>query len=80
MGWQMGAALAALAVSAVLNALYYLPAVIRIWLPEKEHGYEAFKPDWRFSTAVVLLSAAVIALGICYAPLAELLKLGVGLL
>jgi len=74
--------LAALGISSVLNALYYLPAIIRLWMPapEGEEGNGGYKPGVEFYTAVVLLSVAVIALGVCYKPVVELISLGAGLL
>lgn len=80
LGWRMTAALAALGASAVLNALYYLPAILRLWLPEKDKNAKAEKCDRRLGVAVVVLSLTVIALGIFYEPVVELIRLGTELL
>ena len=79
-GWRTTAALIALAVSAVLNALYYLPAIIRLWLPEKESGAKKEKCEWCMAAAVVILSLTVIALGVFYEPLVALIREGAALL
>lgn len=69
--------LAALAVSGVLNALYYLPAMIRLWSPDDEREeMPKEKMGVGFTVSVVALMAAVVALGTCYQPVAELLRLG----
>ncbi len=39
--WRLATVLIALAVSTVLNALYYLPACINIWTPKKRKGEDA---------------------------------------
>ncbi len=80
LGWRMTAALAALGVSAVLNALYYLPAIIRLWLPEKNKTEKRENGDRRMAFAVVVLSLTAIALGIFYEPVVELIRLGTELL
>lgn len=74
--WQMIAVLVVIAVSSVLNALYYLPAIIRLWIPEKIIVKTADKSDRRMTLAVALLSAAVVCLGVFYEPVAMLIRLG----
>ena len=78
-GWQTPVALAALGLSGVLNALYYLPAMLRVWLPDGGQREKAQAVSPRFAVASVALMAAVVALGIWYEPLARLLGLGVSL-
>lgn len=80
LGWRTSAALAALGVSAVLNALYYLPAIIRLWLPGKNKDAKAEKCDWRLAAAVIILSLTVIALGVFYESVYALIRLGTELL
>ncbi len=78
LAWRTPVVLLALGASSVLNALYYLPAIIRIWLPEKEHKeYHKLPADWNLRIAATVLSITVVVLGICYKPIAELLQLGV---
>lgn len=74
--WQMIAVLVVIAVSSVLNALYYLPAIIRLWIPEKIVVKTDDKSDRRMTLAVALLSAAVVCLGVFYEPVAMLIRLG----
>jgi len=86
--WQRAAALGALAVSSLLNAWYYLPAVVQIWKSADEpcspdgerfdHG--KVKPEGRFWVAVLGMSAVVILLGCLAAPVMRLISLGVSLL
>ena len=73
--------LGVLGVSTVLNALYYLPAVIVIWSrPEKgEEPAPKRKPDWAFTVSAVLQAAAVFGLGMGFGPLSELIQTGLGL-
>lgn len=78
--WHTTAAMAALAVSSVLNALYYLPAILRIWLPGKEHGYAPHTNDAGFTAAVCMLCVIVILLGTAFAPITSTLSLGIRLL
>lgn len=80
LGWRMTVALAALAVSGVLNALYYLPAIIRLWLPEKDREAKSEKCEWRMGLAAVALSLTVIALGVFYEPIVALIRTGAELL
>ena len=80
MGWMAVVALAVLGISGVLNALYYLPAIIRIWRYEDHEEQKAKKCDGRFALAVIVLTAVVIGLGVCYAPVTDILALGVDLL
>jgi len=78
---KMNITLICLGVSSVLNALYYLPAIIRLWLPGKsgtDRGDFVIRPD--FIVSVVMLSLSVIVLGVCYRPVVALLELGVSLL
>ncbi len=84
-GWRMWAALGALAVSSVLNALYYLPAVVQIWtvmdhgeddLPKLPRAY----PGDAAGFAILALMVCCVLLGVCCAPVASLLSAGLKLL
>ncbi len=81
-GWKLWVALAALAVSSVLNALYYLPAIIQIWTPAEESGAQKLKASHRrgFVVAAVALMIGCVVLGVCCSQVGELLMLGLGLL
>ena len=78
--WRMIAVLVVIAVSSVLNALYYLPAIIRLWTAERSGEDKAGKPELSMTAAISLLSAAVVGLGVFYEPVAALIRRGVGLL
>ena len=82
-------ALGVLALSTVLNALYYIPAVTDIWshLGENEHiapkhADEApdTETDKPFTAAAVILGAAVMLLGICYQPIIDIIESGLRLM
>ena len=86
--WQSVVALAAIAVSSLLNAWYYLPAILQIWKAGTEptgpngerydHGH--WKPGAEFCAAVIAMSAVVILLGCFAEPFMRLITLGVSLL
>lgn len=72
---KMGVTLAVIALSTVLNALYYIPAVAAVW----SHGGEEITPaarDRRFDAACAVLLAAVIALGVAYGPVDAVIAVG----
>ena len=78
-------ALSAIAISSLLNAWYYLPAIVQIWKGGEAdtdgvvYSHE-FVPSLSFNAAVVCMGLAVILLG-CFAhPLIELLTKSVSLL
>lgn len=84
--WEMILALGALAVSSVLNALYYIPLIINIWSVDL-HGDENPLPDAAkkpvrasFALAVCALMAGVILLGVFLQPMAEFLAMGLELI
>ena len=86
--WQMVTALAAIAVSSLLNAWYYLPTILQIWkggdMPEgpdgkvPEHGHS--EPGRAFRIAVLCMSLAVVLLGCFAEPFMRLIAQGVSLL
>ena len=86
--WQMVAGLAAIAISSLLNAWYYLPAILQIWKEEKEpagpHGevyaHGCYAPGLSFYAAVIGMSAVVILLGCLARPLCDLITRSVALL
>ena len=83
--WRMWVALGALAVSSVLNALYYLPAIIQIWTI-REHGADdlpqlpAVKPGAAVAVSIVLLAVGGILLGVFCTPVGDLISTGLSLL
>ena len=84
--WQMIVALTAIAVSSLLNAWYYLPAILQIWkggeAPTDGIAYThgAYDPGLSFRIAVLCMSAVVVALGCFAQPLVQLLAQSVSLL
>lgn len=84
--WQLVLALGALAVSSVLNALYYMPIIINIWSQGDRHDPDPL-PGLRdkpvrasFAVSAVCLSVGAIALGIFLQPVADFLALGLSLM
>ena len=72
-------ALLVLAISSVLNALYYLPALIAVWSGKPDPGARAEKdPCAHF--AILLLMAGVLFLGVCFSPVMDLIVRGLELL
>ena len=81
--------LLAIALSTVLNALYYVPALLAIWVrPPAEDELailgdthaEDLAPDRFFAAANLLLILAVFILGIFYHPITNVLEAGVRLI
>ncbi|MCR5346254.1 MAG: hypothetical protein K6E38_00580 [Fretibacterium sp.] len=71
-------ALGALAASSVLNALYYVPAVMVILTPPEESpALPAPPPTWRFRAAMAAFLALNFYLGLFCVPLSRLLERGV---
>lgn len=84
--WQLIVALAALAASSVLNALYYVPMIVNIWSKGDRHDPDPL-PGLRpkpvqapFAVAVIGLSIGTIALGVFLQPMADFLTGGLTLL
>ena len=78
---KMAAVLLVLAISMILNALYFLPSCIAIWTPSRE-GETFRKPNASpaFSVAIVLFIVANLALGIWYGPIIHVIEMGLSLL
>ena len=68
-----------LAVSSILNALYYIPAVLAIWSDRREASGHV-EHDRFNSAAVILLSLAVILLGINFQPIMDVIVRGLQLM
>ena len=86
--WQMVTALAAIAISSLLNAWYYLPTILQIWKgggePQGPNGevydHGTVEPGKAFRIAVLCMSLVVVLLG-CFAwPFMRLIAQGVALL
>lgn len=79
---KMAATLLTLAVSMVLNAMYFLPSVIAIWAPPVKDGPEFIKApfQWGFSLSIILFICANVALGVFYQPVIHVIEMGIQLL
>ena len=68
-----------LALSSVLNALYYIPALINIWSEKNPDAARAEK-DTTATAAIVLLACGVLFLGLCFTPVMNLIVRGLELM
>lgn len=73
---KMLVTLVALAISTVLNAMYFLRAVIRIYTPAGPVKEPESKTGASFAVAIVLMVVLNIALGTCSAPIMEMIARG----
>ena len=75
--------LAVLAISSVLNALYYIPAVINIWSIRREAALPEAgkaKKDLTATAAIILLACGVLFLGVCFTPVMDIIVRGLELM
>ncbi len=82
-GLRLVLVLAALAISMILNAMYFLPSVIAIWTRPKEDGEGASKraqTSPTFALAMVLFIVVNLVLGIGYRPIIDVMKQGIELI
>ncbi|MCM1150109.1 MAG: hypothetical protein NC319_08540, partial [Butyricicoccus sp.] len=77
-GGTQAAVLAVLALSSVLNALYYIPALIAIWRPAARPARP--EKDPAFALGALGLMAGVLALGIFFQPVTALISRGLELM
>ncbi|MEG2215822.1 MAG: proton-conducting transporter membrane subunit [Clostridia bacterium] len=73
-------ALIALALSTVLNAIYYIPAVIALWTPSGYMAQTSVKRNGSFAVSACVLSVCVVALGIFCTPVIHVIERGLQLL
>ncbi len=71
--------LGVLALSSILNALYYIPAVINIWSDRSADAARAEK-DAGAAAAIVLLTCGVLFLGLCFTPVMHVIVRGLELM
>ena len=79
---KMAATLITLAISMVLNAMYFIPSVIAIWAPPLKNAVE-FKVvplKWSFCLSMVLFIGLNMGLGIFYQPVINMIEMGISLL
>ncbi|MDO4531965.1 MAG: proton-conducting transporter membrane subunit, partial [Bacillota bacterium] len=74
-GLRMVLVLAALAVSMILNAMYFLPSVIAIWSLPKEGKAKRVQVSPLFAVAMVLFIVVNFALGIGYRPIVHIVEM-----
>lgn len=82
-GWMMLPALLALAASSVLNAMYYLPAIISIWFPAPADHPEPVAIEREDRSAAVSIVAFVvlnIIFGTAVSAIVRMIDLGLSLL
>lgn len=75
-----------LAISTILNAIYFMKTVVRIYSPERDlyEGREGFvtihtKDQKEYTVTVILFIALNIALGLCSAPILSLISKGLAM-
>lgn len=73
------AMLLALAFSSLLNALYYLPAIINFWMPPLE-DYPVVRSDRSRRFSLIAFMIVNVALGVWFVPIMNLLLHGIELL
>ena len=78
-GIRMVLVLGALAISMILNAMYFLPSVIAIWSRPKEEVKKA-QISPLFAVAMVLFIVVNFVLGIGYRPIVEVMEMGIELM
>jgi len=80
--WQMLPALFGLAASSVLNAMYYIPAIIAIWVrSDIDYADEASRTDRReHSISILCFLVLNVVLGVFFGPIMELIEQGLRLL
>ena len=80
MTWQKWPVLLALAVSTLLNVLYFLYTAMVLWLPQKDGAaLSVQRPAWYKAVPAMALLAIGLVIGIHSAPLTALLQQGFGL-
>ena len=73
--------LVTLLISMVLNALYFVPAVIAIWSkPADGVKNEGYRPSKLMTACVAAAVAALFALGIFFGPVVSLIERGLACL
>jgi multicomponent Na+:H+ antiporter subunit D len=86
---QTALTLFTIALSTVLNALYYVPALLAIWLKPSAEDEAAVLADATpdqlsfdrsFTTAATILTLAIFVLGIFYHPITSVIEAGVRLI
>lgn len=78
--WKMIVGVIVLAISTILNALYFIRAVISIYTPRNEQYRDAsFKPGKTFVAGLMFFVILNFVLGLCSDPLIRAIENGVGM-
>ncbi len=76
---KMVITLLTLAISMILNAMYFIPSAIAIWTPvERKHQHS--KPSKRMEVGIGIFIMTNFCLGIFYKPIINMIELGIRLL
>ena len=79
--WFFIATFAVLSISTLLNALYYIPALMNVFANTgDEVTLVADKKDFAFMISMVVFMAMNFVLGCCSAPVVEMLTQGIRML
>ena len=77
---KMWAALLALCISSVLNAMYYIPAIVAIWSHPLHEYEEDLTPNRAFQVAGIILAVFVVLLGVLPTPFWKIIERGLSML
>ena len=80
MGVKMWITLLALCASSVLNALYYIPAILALWSRPRQEYQEDLSRNPEFAFSGCVLAAAVVILGVMPLPFVHVIQLGLSML
>ena len=80
MGVKMWITLLALCASSVLNALYYIPAILALWSRPKQEYAEDLRKNPQFAFSGCVLAAAVVILGVIPLPFVHVIRMGLAML
>ena len=78
--WETAMILTGLAVSTILNALYYIPAVIGIWSDNESRNLYRISDAPDFNIAAVILIICVVALGVSFRSVMAVIEAGLALM
>ena len=78
--WQTIAVVFVLVLSGLLNALYYVPAILNIWAQDNRGQLHKPAKDPAFGIAAVVFIICIFALGIFFAPVMASIETGLGLM
>ena len=82
LGWKLWIGIAALVLSTVLNALYYIPTVSLLFGRRNDHRFDDTKPqkDYSYLIAIVCFIVLNFLLGTCSEPVTGIIETGLSVL